>query len=183
MPSKQKKAKKSPAKSKRVPPKITPENRAAQRITRWNHKRLEETAGPFDSGTPLLNLSKLGLKAFPEAVRDLYELEVLDLLGNRITHVPLWIRELVALKAIRLSENPMKRLPREIGYLPKLTVLTAERMNLTELPDTLNRLQLKELDLGGNPELRLPESILRRPPKDIISSRATKRVALCSNLN
>jgi internalin A len=169
MRSKQKGVKKSPAKSKRVPPKMTPEEKAKLKITFWKtHERRQEVNGIFDSTTPTLDLSNLGLKAFPEALRDLPELEVLDLLGNRITHVPLWIRELVALKAIRLSENPIKRLPLEIGYLPELSVITVENMHLTELPSSLSRLKLRELDLDGNPELGLPDSLLRQPPKEVL---------------
>jgi len=59
-------------------------------------------------------------------------------------------------------------LPPEIGSLRSLLALYVGENRLETLPETLRTLPLKNLNLNLNPALGLPDSILRRPPEEIL---------------
>src|SRR5262249_8525170 len=100
--------------------------------------------------------------------REVHDLELLNLNFNEIQELPPWIGELSALKAIALEANHLRTLPPEIGSLRGLAGLFLSRNGLKTLPETLRTLPLKELELYSNPELGLPDSILNRPPAEIL---------------
>jgi len=90
------------------------------------------------------------------------------LTGNKIREVPLWISQLSSLKGIALDDNQIRTLPSEIASLHELIGLYLTNNNLKTLPESIRNLPLRALELGGNPELGIPESILKRHPDEIL---------------
>ena len=64
--------------------------------------------------------------------------------------------------------NYLRTLPPEIGSLYGLVELLLSENRLETLPETLRTLPLKQLRLSSNPALGLPDSILDRPPEEIL---------------
>ncbi len=122
----------------------------------------------YGATTRMLYLNDLGLKKIPESLRSLHNLEMVHLGGNHIEELPSWIGELSDLKAIGLMRNALRTLPEEIGLLRKLVCLRLESNQLVTLPTTIRGLPLRELRLRENPGLGLPESVLSRPPEEIL---------------
>ena len=125
----------------------------------------------------VLNLKNLGLKTVPESLRTIRNLTLLDLEGNKIQGLPSWIGELSSLEVINLSSNQLQELPPEIGSLNNLIVLLLEENQLHSLPETLLALCLRirekknpffYLSLSGNPNLGLPDSIIKSHPVEIL---------------
>lgn len=171
MPKKRRSETKKAAEAKKARPKRTREQTAENRIEEWKRDPLGSDSyfeSRFGARTKILDLSRLKLTRLPESVRNLRELEILGLENNQIRELPEWIGELSALKGIGLLGNQLRVLPQEIGLLRDLAVLLVPSNRLEKLPETLGRLNLKELALMGNPKLGLPESILERPPEEIL---------------
>jgi internalin A len=130
------------------------------RIEAWKQKKEYDEA---------LDLSQLGLKAFPESLRALKkDIKKVYLILNEITEVPQWIEELSELEVISLLGNRLETIPPEIGNLPKLYYLSLGMNRLRMLPGALRQLPLYYLDLDFNPELQIPESILKGRPEEIL---------------
>jgi internalin A len=152
----------------------TPEEIAEERIAEWrvDHALREAsdrlTAEKYGSGTRAIDLRNLGLKEVPQSIRDLGELELLALANNMLRELPEWICELTKLKAIGLSGNRLPRLPQHLGSLRGLRALYLQNNELEELPASLEGLALEELKLGANQGLAIPESVLERPPGEIL---------------
>jgi len=131
----------------------TPEEKAETRIAEWKRKpRLPSPA--------ILNLNDLNLTAMPESLRAVRNVELLGLGGNKIDVLPHWIGELSELKGVNLRDNRLLGLPPEIGGLRKLSALLLANNQLETLPEEIRRLPLRALDLRGNPNLGIPESLL-----------------------
>ena len=145
-------------KEQNVEEKQTSEEIAEARIAEWKQN--------IQKGN--LNLSNLGLKTFPESLREARDVRFLVVAFNRIATIPDWVSELSNLAGLYITNNKLQKLPEWLGTLPKLQFLTIERNNLEELPRSLLQLQLRRLDLEGNPKLNIPESILRSSPQEIL---------------
>lgn len=144
----------------------TGEEVAEERIARW--KRAPGWNDPIFKGTPehygatsgVLDLSELGLKVVPEALRTARKVELVALFANEIRELPKWIGELSELKVIAADRNQIREVPQEICSLNKLVYLGLRNNGLETLPEGLDKLPLEHLHLGGNPGLGIPESIL-----------------------
>ena len=126
-------------------------------------KRIADCSG---SGASFLNLSELGLTKIPDEVfscdlHDFSNLEVLNLRGNRIEHIPTEIGSILSLKVLVLSSNQfIGALPETICQLSNLERLEANGNRLAALPETIGGLTvLNALELDGNQLTVLPESI------------------------
>jgi internalin A len=115
-----------------------------------------------------LMLAGLGLETVPEAIRSLRHLEGLSLGDNRLQVLPSWLGELGDLRALSLSGNQLRTLPMSIGSLRKLEFITLDANQLESLPPSLADLPLRAAELDENPALEIPESILERPPTEIL---------------
>lgn len=152
-----------------------PEEIAEERIAEWkldpverNQRLREENAVKFGHQTRILDLEGLGLTRVPDGLRHLRELENLNLGRNMIRQLPGWIDELEALKAVNLESNRLRQLPPQLGTLLGLRIIWLSDNRLEALPESMRGLSLKELLLRGNPQLELPESILQRPPEEVL---------------
>jgi Leucine-rich repeat (LRR) protein len=78
----------------------------------------------FPQNTTNLDLSGRGLSgALKAEVRQLSDLEVLDLSENNFTGLPAEVGQLSKLKVLNLSSNPFTGLPSELGNLKNLETL------------------------------------------------------------
>lgn len=137
------------------------------------------TTGEFTlSGTKLDHL--------PEALRDVSDLESINLYSCGLRGVPTWLGDFRELATLNLSGNKLGRrswvnicncsslvelglsqcrlggVPRELSGLERLEALTLSGNSITHLPShtTLFSPKLRFLDLGGNPLQDLPPLIL-----------------------
>ncbi|XP_044272440.1 E3 ubiquitin-protein ligase LRSAM1-like [Tribolium madens] len=94
-------------------------------------------------------------------LKDLLQLQVLDLHENAFTNLPEEIGVLRSLRELYLNDNQLKKLPDAICNLHNLNVLNVARNSLKTLPENVGNLKnLKFLSVCGNKHLkRLPKSI------------------------
>ena len=152
---------------------LTPEEIAARRIMDWKSNPNiagQELLGTQEFGgkTIGLDLNHIGLRKFPEGIRELRDLEGLAVRSNEITEIPEWIGELEEMKVIALQNNRLEKLPPEITKLRKLNSIYLQDNSLISLPKGLERLPLKAFELFGNPNLGIPSSILSSSPQEIL---------------
>jgi internalin A len=155
--------------------KRAPEEIAEERIAEWraDHALRDEgerkhSLGRFGSLTRMLALEGLRLKEVPRSIRNLDELENLNLGSNVIRELPEWICELGRIKGINLAGNRLRRLPQCFGSLRELRVLWLQENELEELPESLEGPALTHLLLQGNPGLAIPRSVLDGSPQEIL---------------
>ncbi len=151
---------------------LSAEEIAEKRILDWDKypSMQKDESGrwkKFGQKTKVLDLSGLGLKAFPESIRKINNIENIDFEGNEIIVLPKWIGELKELKGINLNGNKIRKIS-EVIELKNLKVIWLEGNNLEALPNGFQNLSIEEIRLDGNPDLGLPKSLLIRPPKEIL---------------
>jgi len=105
-----------------------------------------------------LDLSRLGLSTLPDSLRQLSQLQELNLDGNQLTALPDWLGQLIQLQRLNLGFNQLTMLPDSLGQLTQLQWLDLSSNQLTTLPDWLGQLtQLQTLVLGFNQLTTLPD--------------------------
>lgn len=118
-----------------------------------------------DSLCQLSKLQKLYISggsasAAHETIGYLVNLQNLDIAHLELTQVPEWVSRLRKLKSLDLSGNRLTELPKWIGSLKLITSLNIRSNRLQTLPFSLKKLNLRSLDVTGNPDLRLPAEIV-----------------------
>jgi len=136
-----------------------------------------------DTGSIIkLDLSKQGLKAFPEEIRKLHNLQYLDLSKNKITELPDWIGELKNLQFLILSKNKIEQLPSGFCDLTHLKYFIMNRSELRGLPRCIGDLkELRSMDLWDDnlsyfpPELKdISGNLQTLDLRDVLINRATQ---------
>jgi Leucine-rich repeat (LRR) protein len=99
-----------------------------------------------------LNLSKKGLKEFPEEVYAFTNLQQLNLSKNKLTSIPEQISTLQKLTFLDISSNKITALPQSIGKLSSLNSFKMSQNKIKELPVSFFHLTTLEIiDFYSNP--------------------------------
>lgn len=128
---------------------------------------MQKIAEALRTGATELDLScdpgahdSVKLKALPESLGQLTQLQRLDLSHNQLTALPKWLGNLKQLKHLYLHGMQLKALSESLSQLTQLEGLYYANSRLAALPNTLTRLtHLKMLFLNGNQLTVLPESL------------------------
>ena len=143
--------------------------RRLQRLTSLNLGRNNITNAAFEIICQIESLKELHLgdnalsQDLPSSLGEMVSLEILDLHGNKLSHIPIQIEKLAKLKVLNVSDNKLSSIP--------LTAMT--RLPLVELSASKNRLdgillplsfpRLQKLDVSENALVSLYESALDLP--------------------
>ncbi|XP_056147695.1 leucine-rich repeat-containing protein 18 [Lampris incognitus] len=114
-------------------------------------------------GRRRLNLSNMGITAFPRCVLKLPDVVELDLSRNAIRELPDDVGAFASLVWLDLHSNKLEAVPESIGRLEGLTHLNLSNNRLTSsgLPPTLGSLtHLRSLNLGMNRLDTLPPTMV-----------------------
>ena len=107
-----------------------------------------------------LDLSKNGIKKYPESLQRLYNLKYLNLSQNKFSKVPPLRNENYRLKVLLLDANLLDNLPDNISQYSHLEVLSANHCGLYDLPADLGSLRnVRILNLEGNHLKVLPKGM------------------------
>ncbi len=106
----------------------------------------------------LLDLSGLGLRQLPTAVKNLTHLTRLNLSQNDLDEFPEWVGSFKELQSLNASDNRLEKLPEALAELGQLRKLDLSNNELAELPASIKALKnLSELYLADNRLNALPE--------------------------
>jgi Leucine-rich repeat (LRR) protein len=116
-------------------------------------------------------LDSFGLTRVPPEViisssdfHGLVNLTSLDMRDNRLVMLTRGVEKLHKLTNLNLSYNDLDILPPEIQELSQLTTLDVSHNALVAFPPGIGLMTaLVNWDFDGNPNLRLPKNLLRRP--------------------
>jgi Leucine-rich repeat (LRR) protein len=101
------------------------------------------------SGAKKLVLSVLELTELPESLRQLTQLQELNLSDNRLTVLPKWLGQFTRLQSLSLARNLLRALPKWLSGLTRLKKLDLSSNPFAALPGWLGRFtNLRSLDLS-----------------------------------
>ncbi|KAL5008474.1 hypothetical protein ScPMuIL_014055 [Solemya velum] len=135
--------------------------------------------------TGACQLSKLGLKEFPEDLQKLTKnLRTLDISENKIHNLPASIGKFSFLKNFNVSNNRLGNLPGEFGSLKKLEACSLENNVIVALPDSFNNLSnLRNLNLSGNNMATFPSQLCGMKNLDAVDLSRNKITCLPDIIN
>lgn len=111
------------------------------------------------AGARRLDLSA-GLTELPDEILSLADsLEVLNLSGNRLRHLPDWLPRLGKLRILFCSDNPFEQVPEVLGDCEKLEMVGFKACRIRELPVAALPARLRWLILTDNALERLPAEL------------------------
>lgn len=100
------------------------------------------------------------LTELPEALLQLTQIQSLNLAGNRLASLPIWLKELGNLRELNLSKNQLMQLPEALSQITQLQLLNIANNQLKTVPEALlNLARLKELNISNNQLDEIPEWI------------------------
>ncbi|KAF2145023.1 uncharacterized protein K452DRAFT_244600 [Aplosporella prunicola CBS 121167] len=103
---------------------------------------------------------------FPDTIGLLENLEVLELQGNKINHLPYDLRLLSNLRVLNVAKNQLSSLPMDVLHLMPLVELVASKNALrgTLFPATVSKMpRLQILDVSGNALTALSDNRIALP--------------------
>ena len=123
---------------------------------------LEQLRSGALTGITRLDLSA-ELSEFPAEIFQLADsLEVLNLSGNRLTHLPHDLSRLHKLKVLFCSDNPFSELPEVLGECPQLEMVGFKANRIEQVPEAALPPQLRWLILTDNRITSLPRQLGER---------------------
>ncbi|VDK47443.1 unnamed protein product [Cylicostephanus goldi] len=109
-----------------------------------------------------LNLAGRKMKEYPHELSNKYDLSdliSLDLSGNRLSDIPTCVCEWRSLESLRLRDNALRSVPRNILFLRSLTVLDLRYVAFNYGTD----MYCNATDLSNNKIVQLPLSLFELP--------------------
>jgi internalin A len=104
----------------------------------------------IDEKETSLDLSSLNLTSLPDTMRELVQLQELNLVNNQLTELPEWLIEFDKLHSLNFYNNELTILPEYIKIIKQLRYLYLGNNQIYPLPEWLGELeQLRTLDLGS----------------------------------
>jgi Leucine-rich repeat (LRR) protein len=126
--------------------------------------------GALDSRQIESEASQSQAKVLPEAIRQLVNLEELNLGRNGITSIPAQVASLHKLRKLSLDYNEIHKLPAFIGSLKNLCELSLLGNGGVELPLSLSNLKGLKIGMGNNRlSIKDQEKLKRLFPKATFS--------------
>lgn len=128
----------------------------------------EDYIGDSKPGHDILDCSGLFLTRFPTAILDIarhqshfdFQIKILNLSNNQLTHLPCNIQKLKELYSCNISNNQICQLPMSITTLSKVCSFNARNNHLTDLPNNLKEMKnLYILDICDNCLTEIPEDL------------------------
>lgn len=125
---------------------------------------LEDLKNGSLAGAQTIRLVNQGLTEFPQSLFALAEtLEVLDLSGNQLTHLPDDLQRLHKLRILFCSNNPFTQLPAALGKCAQLEMIGFKACAIRHVPEHSLPPQLRWLILTDNQLSELPTALGQRP--------------------
>lgn len=107
-----------------------------------------------------LVLRKKHLKKIPDGIRQMKNLQYLDVSKNNIKELPEWIGELSQLQFLSCSKTGLEHVPREIGQLKNLRWINLNQNELVLLPPQFGDMEKLEMaDLWSNNLSEFPATL------------------------
>lgn len=113
----------------------TPLQKALQ-YTAQNDPCLQGRTDYYTTDFTFLQLRNESLATLPEEIRELSNLETLDLTGNCLTELPEWIGTLTKLKTLIVDGNCLEKFPHRLP--PNLTVLSLSNNRISAFPSLIS---------------------------------------------
>jgi len=120
-------------------------------------------------GLQVCDLSRNKLASLPDDIGALQSLQRLSVAHNKLSSLPDSLCQITTLVWLNIKSNSIQHLRGNIRLWGRLQVLNASNNNLEILPADVGWLPLKELRVSGNPNLRIPQTVLKHGFKAIIS--------------
>ncbi|MCJ1352011.1 MAG: hypothetical protein MMC33_001995 [Icmadophila ericetorum] len=143
--------------------------RRLSRLTSLNLSKNNITNAAFEIICQIESLKELHLGDnalsgdLPSSLGEMVSLEVLDLHGNKISHIPLQVEKLSKLKVINISDNKLSSIPLTAMTRLPLVELSASRNRLDGILLPLSFPRLQKLDVSENALVSLYEGGLDLP--------------------
>ncbi|MCB1073147.1 MAG: hypothetical protein KDK96_08630 [Chlamydiia bacterium] len=138
----------------------TPLQKALQ-YTVQNDPCLQGRTDYYTTDITFLQLRNESLTTVPEEIKELSNLETLDLTGNCLTELPEWIGTLTELKSLIVDRNCLETFP--ISLPPNLTVLSLNNNRVSSFSSLLNtklaRFRIAYNQLTSLPEFPFPSTL------------------------
>ncbi|MBD3253842.1 MAG: hypothetical protein GF383_02060, partial [Candidatus Lokiarchaeota archaeon] len=88
-----------------------------------------------------LGLARCGLKEIPYMIKKFQKLKVINLFGDKIERILVFLKELDVLESLNLYDNNISEIPSFIGHLTSLKHLILGVNELIQLPAEIGNLQ------------------------------------------
>lgn len=131
------------------------------KVVTVNQNNIKDVAFTEKCKPVKVNISHNKLHILDGLFDGLINAKIIDLGNNLITSIPNNIKVLQKLERFNIGGNEAKKIPECIGDLKNLKSLTANLMKLEDLPLSLSKLELDEINLSNNLFESIPDVLCK----------------------